>query len=178
MSKKTFYQKYYADQPRWAKGVINVVAVGGVAFAGYSIYRGIQKRRAIEKANTAANQATGELQVLAQRGIYPSYYTSQYELMSNQLVQAMNGCGTDEEMILQVIRSLKNDADVLMLIRSFGVRFYQPCSWAQPISYALYLIDSESFGGGIGEWFGYDLSAGDIEDINDILQSKGIQYRF
>lgn len=175
---KTFYQKYYEDQPRWAKGVINVVVVAGVAYTGYTIYRNIQKRKAIEKAMTAANQATGELAALKQRGIYPSFYDSQYELFSNQLAEAMNGCGTDETMILQVFRALKNDADVLKLISSFGVRFYRPCPWSQPISYSAYLIDSETFGGGIGEWFAYDLSSGDIEDINNILAGKGIKYRF
>lgn len=178
MSEKTFYQKYYADQPGWAKGIVNVLVVGGVAFTGYTIYRNAKKRREIEEANAAAQYADAELIRLAQRGIRPTYLGSEFELMAGSLVQAMNGCGTDEDMILDVFSKLRNDADVLKLISIFGVRFYQPCSWTSPISYAMYLVDSQSFGGGIGEWLAYDLSSGYIEDINEILRSRNISYSF
>lgn len=178
MSRETFYQKYYKNQPDWAKGVINVVVVGGVAFAGYSIYRNAQKRKEIEAANQAAEYATDELGRLAARGIRPTYLNSEFELMAGALVQAMNGCGTDEEMILDVFRKMRNDADVLKLITVFGVRFYQPCAASQPLSYLRWMWDDQSFGGGIGEWLSYDLSSGYIEDINDILRSRGITYSF
>lgn len=177
-SKKSFYEKYYEDQPKVTKGIINVIVVGGVAFAAWQIWKAAKKRKEIEAAMAAAQLATNELKELAKRGIYPSYYTSQYELWANQLQEAMAGCGTDEDLILEVMGNMRNDADVLKLIAVFGVRYYRPCAGSQPISYALYLMDSQSFGGGIGEWFGYDLSAGDIADINEVLKDNGVGYRF
>lgn len=178
MSKKTFYQKYYEDQPRVTKGIINVIVVGGVAFAGWQLWKAAKRKAELEKARQAAELAASELQRLASQGIRPSYYDSQYELWANQLQEAMAGCGTDEDMILSVMDHMRNDADVLKLINRFGVRYYRPCAASQPISYAMYLLDSESFGGGLGEWFGYDLSSGDIADINDVLAGNGVKYRF
>lgn len=178
MSKKTFYEKYYADQPRVTKGIINVIVVGGVAFAGWQLWKAAKRREELKKAMELANIAASELAKLAQQGIRPKYYDSQYELWANQLQEAMAGCGTDEDMILAVMAHMQNDADVLKLIERFGVRYYRPCAGSQPISYAMYLLDSQSFGGGLGEWFGYDLSAEDIADINEELASNGVKYRF
>ncbi len=178
MSKKGFYQKYYEDQPRVTKGIINVIVVGGVAFAAWQVWKSAKKAAEEKKARQAAELAAVEIERLAGRGVYPSYYDSNYELWSNQLQEAMAGCGTDEDMILAVMDHMRNDADVLKLVSQFGVRYYRPCAGTQPISYALYLMDSESFGGGLGEWFGYDLTSGDIADINAVLESNGVGYRF
>jgi hypothetical protein len=177
-SKKSFYEKYYEDQPKITKGIINVIVVGGVAFTGWQIWKAAKRRKEIELALAAAQMANEELKALAQRGIHPSYYTSQYELWSNQLQEAMAGCGTDEDLIFEVMGNMRNDADVLKLISVFGVRYYRPCAGSQPISYLMYLADSQSFGGGIGEWFGYDLSGSDIADINEVLKDNGVAYRF
>ncbi len=178
MSKKTFYQKYYEDQPRVTKGIINVIVVGGVAFAAWQIWKASKRAAELEKARRAAELATAELQRLASQGIRPTYYDSQYELWASQLQEAMAGCGTDEDMILGVMGKMRNDADVLKLVKTFDVRYYRPCAGTQPISYTMYLLDSETFGGGLGEWFGYDLSSGDVSDINEILAGNGVKYRF
>lgn len=175
---KTFYQKYYEDQPRWAKGLIGVTVVGAIAFAAYKIYQGAKRRQMIERADQASRQAASDLQALASRGVYPSYSTSQYELFAQQLAVAMAGCGTDNGMIESVMNSMKNDADILRLIQVFGVRPYEPCFYTNPIDHATWVLNNEAFPGSLGVWFAWDLSEGDIEDVNNILQSKGIQFRF
>lgn len=177
-SKKSFYEKYYEDQPKVTKGIINVIVVGGVAFTAWQLWKAAKRKKELQAALETAQLAKGELVELAKRGVYPSYYTSQYELWANQLQEAMAGCGTDEDLILEVMGKMRNDADVLRLIEVFGVRYYRPCAGSQPISYLMYLADSQTFGGGIGEWFGYDLSAGDIADINAVLAANGVSYRF
>ncbi len=178
MSKKTFYAKAYEGMPRWAKGVVNVVVVGGTAFIGWKIYQGIKKNEMIRRAGQAAKQAGNDLQLLAQRGIYPSYAISQYEIFSQELVIAMAGCGTDNSAIESVMEAMRNDADVLRLIQVFGVRAYEPCLYTNPIDHATWVWNPEAFPGALGVWFAYDLSTGDIEDINDILKARGITYRF
>lgn len=176
--KKTFYEKYYKDQPAWAKGAINVLVVGGLAYTAYTIYQNNKKKKDINQANTQANQAAEELKKLATKGIHPSYYDSQYEGLSQALVQAMTGCGTDKDMVFNVFRQMKNDADILRLVNAFGVRFYQPCAWTSPISYSIWLVNDQAYGGGIATWLDYDLSAGDIRKINTILSDAGINYQF
>jgi hypothetical protein len=177
-SKKSFYQKYYEDQPKVTKGIINVIVVGGVAFAAWQLWKAAKRKKELQAALEASQLAKGEVAQLANQGIYPRYYESQYELWAQQLAEAMNGCGTDEDMILEVMRKMRNDADVLKLIEVFGVRYYRPCAASQPISYLMYLADSQSFGGGLGDWFAYDLSASDIADVNAVLAAAGISYRF
>lgn len=175
---KTFYDKYYADQPSVTKGIINVIVVAGAAYIGWEVYQSYKKKKDEEQAAAAATQAIRELQELAAQGIKPTYSASQFESWSQALVQAMTGCGTDESAILGVFQHLRNDADIRQLIAVFGVRYYQPCAWTSPVSYARWQIDDQAFGGGLADWLAYDLSSGYIDDINNILAGNGITYSF
>lgn len=178
MAKRSFYDKYYKDTQPWAKSVINVLVVGGTIYAAYKIYSYFKEKADIAEANTQADQADADLKKLAAKGIFPSYVESQYEGLSQTLVQAMTGCGSDEDMVIGVFEIMKNDADVLMLVKAFGVRFYQPCLWWSPVSYSIWLANDHAFGGGISTWLGYDLSQYWINKINTLLASKGISYQF
>lgn len=177
-SKKSFYDKYYADQPRWAKGLIGVTVVGGVAFIGWKIYRAAQRRKQIERAAALARQAASDLEKLIKDGVKPSWSKTQYEAWSQMLAQAMGGCGSDEDAILAVFGNMKNDADVLSLIATFGVRAYEPCFYTNPIDHALWVFNQEAFASSLDAWFARDLSTGNIDDINKVLSGKGIKYRF
>ena len=115
---------------------------------------------------------------MASQGVYPTYADSTFENFASQLVQAMNGCGTDENAIYQVYRQLRNDADLLRLTQIFGVRYYQPCEWTSPVSYAIWQFNDKAYGGDLPTWLGYDLSSGEIENINSILAQAGISIRY
>lgn len=175
---KTFYDKYYADQPSVTKGIINVIVVGAAAYIGWEVYKNYKKKKDEEQAAAAASKASQELQELAQQGVKPTYSASQFENWSQVLVQAMTGCGTDEDAVLNVFRHLRNDADIRQLIAVFSVRYYQPCAWTSPISYAIWQVNNQAYGGGLADWLAYDLSSGYIQDINDILAGNGINYSF
>lgn len=178
VKKKSFYDKYYRDQPAWAKGVVNVVVVGGVAFAAYTIYKNAQRKKDLQEAGQSATAAEKRLAELAAAGIYPSYDEASYLSMSDSLVQAMSGCGTDEDAIFNAFRSLQNEADLMALISAFGVRYYQPCVWTSPIAYSQWLINDKAYGGDLGTWLGYDLSASDISRVNSIIGEKSINFSF
>lgn len=160
---------------RGIEGILITVIVGGAA---YLFYRNYKKKQELLQANTQGTLANQELSVLESQGIHPSYSDSQYEGYAQALVQAMNGCGTDEDAIYSVFRDMQNKADVLKLIAVFGVRFYQPCWITQADAYAIWLINDQSYGGGISTWLSYDLSSGEIGNINTILSSKGIDFKF
>lgn len=166
----SFYSQY--------KSTINIGVGVAAIFIGYSIYKNNQRKKDEEKARAAADLAATELQQLAQQGVKPTYQDSQFQVFVDQLVQAMSDCGTDEDMIMNVFRSMKNDADIRKLISQFGVQYYQPCSFTDPIAATIYQFNNRAYGGALSTWLSYDLSASDITKINQLLQSKGINYQF
>lgn len=168
------YERYYEKQP----AAVKVIAVGGVAFLGYLLYRSIKRNQDEKEANKAAELAQGELQQLAQQGITPTLSDLELESMSQAIVVAIDGCGTDEDTIFSVFDRLRNEADIRRFIIVFGVRYTQPCAASAPISYAVWLANDKAFGGPLNVFLRYDLSDSDIAHINSILRSKGIVYQF
>jgi hypothetical protein len=73
---------------------------------------------------------------------------------------------------------MNNKTDVLKLIEVFGVRYYRPCPATDPLSYTRYIFDQKIFGGNIQTWLQYDLSSSEIENINNILKGKNIDFKF
>ncbi len=172
--KKTFFDK----EPGIFRGIQGTIIVAGVAVGGYILYREWKKNQEVKEANAAADAAAKHLRDLAAQGVVPTHDASQLEVYSQQLVEAMTGCGTDEDSIHRVFRQMNNDADVAALIVQFGVRYYQPCAWTSPVSFAIWEVNDQAYGGGLPTWFGFDLSDSEIEDINYILTTKGITYKF
>jgi len=172
-------KKSFSDnQPGIFRGIQGTIIVAGVAVGGFFLYQEWKKNKEKAEANKAADIAAQHLRDLAARGITPTHDASQLEIFSQMLVQAMSGCGTDEDSIHRVFNQLENDADVAALIVQFGVRYYQPCAWTSPVSFAIWEVNDQAYGGGLPTWFGYDLSDSNIDDINEILISKGITYKF
>lgn len=157
------------------KGILITIAVIG---GGYLIYRNMKKNQELNQANQQGTAAAQELAALAAQGITPSMSVSQSEGLCQQLVQAMTGCGTDEDSVYAVFQQMQSKADVLQLVNTFGVRYYQPCVWTSPVSYAIWQANDQAYGGGLSTWLGYDMSTSEIGKINAILTGKGIDYSF
>lgn len=168
------YDKYYERQPP----AVKIIVVAGLGLLGYSIYRSIKRdqdeRRALEAARAAATELAG----LANQGVYPSYNDSQFYVFVDTLMQAMTGCGTDEAMIYQVFRQIKNEADIRRLIQLFGIQYYQPCVWTSWLSYTIWQFNDKAYGGDLGTWLSYDLSQSEINNINSILKGNGVSFQF
>jgi len=172
------FVKYYGDLPSWAKGV---VSIGGIAIIGYMVWNGVKKikdKKELQEALGVAKDAKAEAQILQRKGMKASYTQTQYESFSLKLVEAMNGCGTTLDSVKQVFEAMNNKTDVLRLIEVFGVRYYRPCPATDPISYGRYMFDQKIFGGNIQTWLQYDLSSSEIENINNILKGKNIDFKF
>jgi len=168
----------YQQSPPLAKNIMvggaALLVVGGL----FVIYRNARKNQDQKEANRAGAQAAIDLENLRKQGIVPTHYPTEIENFASSLVQSMNGCGTDEQTIYDVFAQMGNDADVLALIKVFGLRFYQPCEASSPFSYLLWLWDDESFGGDLPTWLSYDLKSGEIANINNILASNGVTIQF
>jgi hypothetical protein len=170
---KTF-ERYYHDTPPIAK----IIIAGGVALLVYEVIHKANKAQGIADANKTGTAAAADIQAEESGGASRTLDDVTIQAMVEQLVQAMNGCGTDETMVYDVFRRLNNKLDALYLIKAFGVQFYQPCAASQPLSYMKWLWDDQSFGGDLGTWLAYDLSTDEIGNINKILVSKGIGIQF
>ena len=168
------YDKYYEQQPP----AVKIIVVAGLGLLGYSIYRAVKRKQDEQKAAAAAAAAASELAALANQGVYPSYSNSQYYVLVNKLVQAMTGCGTDEAMVYEVFRQMRNEADIRELIKSFGVQYYQPCVWTSPVSYAVWQVNDKAYGGDLATWLSYDLGQTEISNINSILRGNGLNFQF
>lgn len=101
-----------------------------------------------------------------------NYLSTNYTQFADKIYQA--GCsgafcyGTDEDAIYDVFNQMKNDLDVLLLVKAFGFR--EPrgeiCIPGTDCDYSL------------GAWLQTELGKEDFDEINSILRSKNIQYQF
>jgi len=94
-----------------------------------------------------------------------TYTEAQFSSFANLLEAAMEGMGTDEEAIYGVIAKMYSKLDVLLLIKTFGVRWYKEFG---PVG--------ENYT--LGQWFQNELSDYSLDVINNILSQRGIQWSF
>jgi hypothetical protein len=168
--------KYYQELPSWAKGV---VVVGGLTvsyiFVSQLIGRFRQQRDSKEQLEEITG-ANSDLKKLAQQGIYPTLSKPALDAMSSAIIDAVNGCGTDNQKIISQFQKLNNDADILALVAVFGLRKKQRCIFSDdaredffsqftpPMSLTAHLQS--------------DMNDAEIKKINNILIDRGIKYQF
>jgi hypothetical protein len=170
--------EFYRGLPPWARGAVIVGGTALILYIAFRSYNTWKNKQDEQKYNQAAQQADAELKQLAVSGVGPSYSPTQFELFAEKIVQAINGCVTNTNDIESVFSSMKNKADVLQLIKTFGVRYVQPCAATQPISYVRSIFNSEAFGGPLETFLTYGLSASEISKINGILAKNKIDFKF
>jgi hypothetical protein len=169
MKQQSAVGEFIKDTPQWAKGVIALAAIGG----GYLLFRAVKKQA--DKAKGIKPSASSELPVNISTDIKEqakktplSYPLSVYETYAQDLYGAMYRFGTEESTIFRIMGYMKNDADVLQLIKAFGVRKAGA---------------GQMFAGNgtLNEFFSDELDSTDIGIINKTLASKNnptIKYRF
>jgi len=169
MKNRSAVGEFIKDTPQWAKGVIALAAIGG----GYLLFRAVKKKA--DEAKGIKPSASSELpsnissDIKEQAKKTPlSYPLSVYDTYAQDLYGAMYRLGTDEDTIYRIMGYMKNDADVLQLIKAFGVRKAGA---------------GQMFAGNgtLNEFFSDELDSTDIGIINKTLASKNnptIKYRF
>jgi len=90
-----------------------------------------------------------------------TYPTADYKAMADKLFVAMNGPGTDEAAIKEVLNKLRTKSDWYALVKAFGVR--KSTSWFS------------SFSGNLVQWLADELSGNDRKEVNDILAKFNVQ---
>jgi hypothetical protein len=168
--------------PPWAKGVVGVTVVGGTTVATVMTYKGI--KRAIDKAKSAASikDVAAERAKLQEQGQNQTFQDSQYKGWASAIQNQFSGCDFSTPMpifpgkdlsysgtkLYETLSGFKNNVDFLKLVEAWGIRTYDDCGWGtgDVTNVNLYQAVTDELGNG------------EVATINELLQSKGITYKF
>ena len=139
----------------------------GVALAGYLGYKWYRKRNPTDESSLSADEKAAKA-----KGQALSYTLTSYQGLANTIYNAwfqrFNPFNAvDETIVLSVMDKMKNDLDVLQLIRAFGKR-------RSPVNFASLLVPDVT----LPEWLSIGLEPNEIKAVNDVLSKKGISFKF
>lgn len=134
--------------------ILVISATAGAVIGGIILIRRTSEAIKARKAQKLIDKDTETFQSKGQKLTYP---LSQYTIYADILYTNMNGIGTYKQETAGVFYKMKNDLDVLQLIKAFG----------------------KKEGYTLAEWIADDFSEEDKDFyINNILAKKGIKFRF
>ncbi len=160
---RSFNSKPIADKMLTA-GVI--VGAGYLAYKLFFTYKPKPEQKEI-----LANAARMLDYLHFQRGIDITHSLGEFSAYAGSLRNASTDCGTNESAIFSVIEQLNNDADVYQLIVSGGILSYKSCAAIEGAWFA-------NVHNTVPELITSELTGSELSTVNNILQSKGIEYRF
>jgi len=141
--------------------------ITGVAVAGYLGYKWYRKKNPTNESSLSADEKAAKA-----KGQALSYTLTTYQGLANTIFNAwfqrynpFNA--VDETIVLSVMNKLKNDLDVLQLIRAFGKR-------RSPVNFLSILVPDVT----LPEWLSIGLEPAELKAINDVLGKKGISFQF
>jgi cell division protein FtsL len=115
-----------------------------------------------QDVNTAFDNA---IQKQESEGNTPSFSDAEYIQFANMIEQATNGVGTDKQIIYGVFEKMKNTADVLKLMQTYGKRMND-----------LFFVPMGRFS--LSEILISELSTSERATLNAKLSKKGITISF
>ena len=163
-----FAQKSFLGLPPWAKGVVAVAVVGGIAYGVYAISKALKdKKENKDDEEEQKGWASEEEKIEKDPKRKSTLSSASLSSKANKIFAAMDGYGTDEEAIISVFRSLKTDGDFIGLQKAFGIRTID----------SGYLNPTPNFKGTLNAAITDELSNYYKQRINKILTDKKIKYR-
>ena len=153
----------------YVKLAIAVVVLGGTVFGIYKLSKLVKGALENKDEKEEVKDVKDDLKDLEKEGKGKTLSDSQISGFANSLKIAMDGYQTDEEAIGKVFASMNNDADVLSLIKSYGI---------QTISSGRFSTEPDLVGT-LPQALTSELSS-DYKNtyVNANLIRKGIVYRF
>ena len=143
------------------KPIAWLLIAGGVGFLIYKAGKGVS---AAFQEWLKGRDYTKEYNTKA-KTMSLTYNPTQYKIFADNLFDAFTGPGSDEVRIRSVFQQMKNDLDVLELIKAYGTRDGGAYAWSPKMT----LIEQVP----------YDLTDSEILTyVNSPLQANGVTYRF
>jgi len=166
------FKEYYSQLPSWSKGVIAVLGMGVIGFVGYKTYQAINKTTAEKKDKELASDINDEISKFKKDGLKQSFLNSEYLQDAETIHHAIAVCaGDDYSTAENVLKKMKNNLDVALLIKAFGKR--QDYCFGIPTSEMnLFTYLSKELG---SEWLG--LTRYRLDRVNSDWKKKGITYK-
>ena len=163
-----FAQKSFLGLPPWAKGVVAIAVVGGIAYGVYAISKALKdKKENKDDEEEQKGWASEEEKIEKDPKRKATLSSASLSSKANKIFAAMDGYGTDEEAIISVFRSLKTDGDFIGLQKAFGIRTID----------SGYLNPTPNFKGTLNAAITDEVSNYYKQRINKILTDKKIKYR-
>lgn len=134
-----------------SKTIMIIAAVVVAIIVLYFVFREDPKRKDTKQSNDVVDKVNKE--------IIPNEVTLstvQLQTICEKLYNAMDGWGTDTDAVYEAFSKAKTRSDILSIIGTFGVK------------------DGET----LEEWLYGDLSGSEIQHLNSVIASKGINYTF
>lgn len=147
--------------PQWAQGVIAVSAVAGVTYLIYTLTK--KEKDSVKDVKEELKNLDSTISSIQSTGKKPTLTPYEMSTLANKIWGAMSGTpGTDEAAIYRAFASVKNDLDVLGIVKAFGMRK------------EFGMIPERT----LGQWLTDELNPEEMKALNGILARKGIKYRF
>ena len=126
-------EKLFQGLPAWAKGIIAIAVVGGVAVIGYTLYKKLKSIGDKGKDDTARETqklAGKDYNDLLKQGQKLSFRPSDYSAACETIVKLLDGCetlGSETSAIGEVIKVVKKPIDWYYLIQTFAQKDIDNC---------------------------------------------------
>lgn len=154
--------------PSWAQGAIVVASIAALGLAIYAIHRKIKNNKNLQGAKSEVDATNSAVNDLSKAGQKPTLTSLQLASIANQIFTAVDGYQSDEAAIYRAFANVKNDLDVVNLIKAFGIREVST-GVGNP---------SPNLKGTLSQALSDELSSSEMKALNDLLARKGITYRF
>jgi hypothetical protein len=151
--------------PGWAVGVAVVVVVVGIGAATFFISKRLKESKERGESKEEKKDIKNDLDKLNKQGVKPSFPDSQFQTWSNTLREAFDGCGTTEKVVENVFSQLKNDADYLKLMETYGIRKFDNCGYG-----------TGDFEGTLSQAIVNEMDDSDRQTLNNLLKKNKITY--
>lgn len=166
-------EKTFNGLPGWAKGAIAVGALGLTTIIGFKIYNAVKRNIALGKEKQTGKEidkAIDDAKASGKPG--PTLSSAQLSILADQIATSFGTFYENTDTIYRAIDQLKNDADILTLIKIYGIRsiassipFVSPFVGTLPEALANYVPQSSIWGKS-------------LNDLNENLAKKGITIKF
>jgi hypothetical protein len=170
-----FYD-YYKELPSWAKGVVVVGGLGVVYIFASQVIKKLKQDAEQKKRQGEVISAEEEYKNLLNMGVKPTINVPIAESISAAIVDASNSCGTDNKKINAQFDKIKNDADIYLLVKTFGIRKKVRCLFSDDETAGFWSQDTPPMS--LSAMINSELSTSEIIALNNKLSSKGIKYKF
>ncbi len=154
--------------PPWAKGTIAVGLMVAAFVAAYMINRAVKNKKALEGAKKETDATNDTAKTLTAQGQKATLDDLKLSTISNQIVTACAGYGTDVNAVYAAFANVNTDLDVVNLIKKFGIREISTGA-GNP---------SPNLKGTLSQVLTDELSSSELIALNNMLARKGIKYRF